>query len=382
MKFPEIFNFGDYLSRADPKTQAQVELLLMLVPFFFGWSVFLYYWVFLLWDFWQAIPLPSTIASVGYGLYFRWRDTVRTEASSMDAQGFTLDWSESIVEDTTNVLSGWTSLTEEQALGMKPSFLNTPEFCPNCGWVVPSVKNTEGKKILPKYCGRCQSTLPTKEDFLLDIIRGRFYTRLFFGNQFMDPEGILFNQIVAMHDAPKDKVFRKIGGQWFTHKGQMFKTSTSKVRMVYVGESTELDHIKFFRVVADPERTRLMQMGIGLRPAQADLEEVNRAMKFYDVGEGMKWALKYRDADEHGKLLEDSSENSKERGYRGAYKLVEHMDRIREQRKKTKITKWINWKNILTVGGLILMAYLVLTWTGFFGPSVTPPPSPPVPGPG
>ncbi len=350
MKWP---NLGNYLSKANIKTQIQIETLMMLAPFLAGWGVFMYYWVFLLWDTMDALSLPSIITSLGYMFYFRWSNQIRTEAASLDAYTMTLDWDEYLSLPVTNVKERTLSLFEPEG-----DVGTLATFCPTCGNdLAVGLKGSS-----PSHCGQCGGKLPMKGNEG-GSMWGVYMTKEYFKRPMTDPfDGTEFSEIVWIHDAPRDKTFRKVGYQWFTHKGQTFEIGAANPRATYIGFKEEMSHVKFFRVTSDPERTRQIQINIGLTPATTDVEELNRAMKVESTRLAIGWMLKFREADSHAKVLEETQDDAKTRAYKGINRLVDDLDRVRETKRFTKIKK-MNWRQVAMILCGVVLLYLAL---GYF----------------
>ncbi len=372
MELPKIFSVTDWLSRQNPKVQAQFEMLFFLGPFFVGWFVFLYYWVFLLWSAWDSLPVPSVIMCVGYMLYFRWVNMVRNEATSLDALNMTLDWNESISRDTQNVVDGFMSLKEHD-LALMDFPIQT--YCSNCGEVIQDVI-TNDYVYKPTFCPYCG--LDLQKEGSLETPMELNYTRFYFRSPMWDPEGTEFKEIVFIHEGDKDKVFRKQPHQWFSHGGQVFPTSTGNIRATYVGFAEETSHIKFFYVSSSPELTRKKQIDLGFIPVTADPEVVQEAMIMSSNREAIHWAKKWKEEHDYNTVLSDSIENVTDKSYRGTNKLIDDIDRIREQNQKPFWKDRENWTKIvgiLIVGLLVywLLNAYIIPW--IVGPSK---PSPPI----
>ena len=187
---------------------------------------------------------------------------------------------------------------------------------------------------------------------------GVYFTKDFFRRPMTDPfDGTQFSEIVWIHDSPGDKTFRKVGRQWFTHKGQTFEIAAANPRATYIGFKEEMSHIKFFRVTSDPERTRQMQIDIGLTPATASIEELNRAMVIETTRAAIPWMLKFREANAHANVLEETQDDAKTRGYKATNRLVDDLDRVRKS-KRFETVKKLKWQQIaMIVIGFGLLYY-------------------------
>jgi hypothetical protein len=328
----------------------------MLAPFLAGWAVFMYYWVFLLWDLWDALSAPSIITSLGYMIYFRWSNQIRTEAAGLEAFTMMLDWDEYLSIPENNVKSRSVSLYEPEA-----EVGTLANFCPFCGTDLSS--GLKGER--PAHCGSCGERVPVKpgnNEENGDPMWGVYFTKDYFKRPMVDPfDGTEFSEIVWMHDAPRDKTFRKVGGQWFTHKGQTFEIAAANPRATYVGFKEEMSHIKFFKVTSDPERTRQMQINIGLTPAETSLDELNRAMKIETVRSAIPWMLKYREADAHARVLEETQDDAKTRSYKATNRLVDDLDRVRSSKRFQKIKK-LNMKQVIAIVAVVVLIYFGLSY--------------------
>lgn len=373
MKLPSL-NITDWLSRQNPKVQAQFEILFFLTPFFLGWFVFLYYWVFLLWDAWSSLPAPSVIMSLGYMFYFRWVNVVRNEATSLDGINMTLEWNEAIVMGYQNVVEGWMSLKESELWDVG---YPVPQFCLNCGVEVPDLTPDTGYTVSSvHYCPTCGADLRTPGAIELDDDID--FNRFWFKSPMWTPEGEEFKQIVFIHHGPKDKVFRKLPHQWFSHGGQVFTTSTSNVRATYVGFVDEVEKVMFFYVGASPEITRRRQMELGFIPEDVGPDSVDKAMKMSSNREAIHWRLKHREATDYIDVLNESLDNVKDKAFRGSYRLTDDLDKVRESKAKPfwkereNVTKIVIALIILVVGYVLLNNYIL----PYFMQGETPPPEP------
>ena len=351
-------DFGSWLSRQNEKTQAQVEVLIMLGPFFGAYCVFIYFWVVEMWELWPSLPGPCVIATIGYLAYFRWRESVTTEASSQESLTFTVRWHEGNTETIKNVIAGFESLQEGQAFKVAGPELEGQEyaqtFCPFCG-----------KPVLHRgfrHCGECGQLLPEAlPRYALEAFEGLFITRLVFVNVMVDTEGIMWNEGVFIHHAPKDKVFRKVPNQWVAHKGMVLPLSAANVDCVYLGFKEETTHQKFFLVTSDPERCRNIQMGLGLTPADATVEEVNRARILSSIREGIRWMLKYREAEGTNRVLLETREDEMIRAEGDAGEFLGNRRKIQE-RASLPFKLKENWKLIAGAGVLAGVAIYLLNY--------------------
>jgi hypothetical protein len=319
----------------------------------------------------DSLPIPCVVGSIGYILYYRWRDSVRDEASGLDPINLTIRWNEGIVRDEANVIEGWLDLSEEEAYNPGLPELQVPTVCRACGARIPETDFT------PSHCGTCGVVLETRQ-VASSVLMGEenFFTKVRFGRTMYDLEGNEWEWGVFIHDFPKDVTFKKVPGQWFTHKGQMFRTATAKLDVTYVGFKDEEAHILFFRVTSDPERTRLIQIGLGLTPATASLDQVNKARDLSSIREGIKYLLKWREADAHAQVVTDQYRDSKTRGYKGADRVLDDLDGMRRKKKVTSKAK-NNWKNIVIVVLVIIAIVWIAYSFGWIGtPTPTPPPNP------
>lgn len=374
LRLPSI---GTWLSNKDNKTQAQFELIFMLAPFFVAWFIFIYFWVFLLWSEMDSLPIPCVVASVGYIIYFRWRDTIRDEASGLEPINMTLRWHEGRVQEISNIIEGTLDLSEQDAFNPGVPELMLKKACPSCGSTLPA-------HFMGSHCGSCGAPLAERKvDRAVIFGEEKFYTKVKFGRKMRDMDGLLWEWGVFIHDSPKDATFKKVPGQWFTHKGQMFRTATAKIDVTYVGFKDEEYHVLYFRVTSDPERTRLIQIGLGITPATSDIDNVNKARNMSSLRVGLKFLLKFREADAYATAIEEQYQDSKTRGYKSADRALDDLDGMRKKRKYKGLKS--TWKYIalaiLLIVAVIWLAYS-MGWIGTPTPSPPPPPRPsPAPSP-
>lgn len=350
------------------KAQAQIEVFFMLTPFLAGWAVFIYYWVFLLWNEWDALPAPCVIMCVGYLFYFRWKNQIIEESGALDALTFTVRWEEGVVETITNVIEGWMDLSEAGAYENGTPEMKAIKKCPVCGEAIP------WSELTPKFCGNCKADLPTSE--ISEKILGddkALFTKIKFGRRMIDKTGLTWFWAVFIHTFPKDQTFKKVPGQWFTHKGLMFLTSTGNIDVTYVGAKEEVHHVKYFLVTSCPERTRRIQLGIGLTPATADVEEINKARDLSSIRTGIKWMLRAREAEGLADVVSESSLDTKTKSYKGANRILDDLDGMRERRRfKTVKTNWKKWVVYLAAGVAVIWFAWSMGWLNFSNSTSSP----------
>jgi hypothetical protein len=287
-------SISDWLGQQNQKTQAQLEIIFMLVPFLSGWMVFLYNWVFLLKSEMDSLPLPSVITSVGYMFYFRWKNKILEEATSLDALNMKIRWWEGYERNQQNVVAGWMDLSEKDAYD-NSVLLNVPRFCDQCQEPLPM-----GEKA-PDNCPVCHAEIPTLGEDLLED-ETILYTKMRFENRMVDYEGRRWRWAVFLHYFPKDLTFKKIPGLWFSHKGLMFRTSTGSIDVTYIGFKEEIHHVKYFLITSSPERTRRIQMGLGMTPATASIDQLNNARDLSSIRVGIEELQKRQEAESHAGL--------------------------------------------------------------------------------
>jgi len=309
-------------------------------------------------------------------VYFRWVNMVRNEATSLDAVNMTLDWSESVSMSYQNVVEGWMSLKETDLWDVG---YPVPRFCVGCGVEIPDVSPETGFTVTSvKFCPICGAdlTLPGSVELDDDID----YNRFWFRSPMYFPDGAEFKQIVFVHHGAKDKVFRKLPHQWFSHGGQVFLTSTGNVRATYVGFVDEVEKVAFFAVTSSPELTRRKQIDIGFIPEDVSQESVDRAMKMSSNREAIHWRLKHREAVDHIAVLNESLDNVKDKSFRGAYRLTEDLDRVRESKSPPFWKDKGSMTKIIIALIVVVVAYVVLN--NFILPILlqgeTPPPEQPL----
>jgi len=386
----ELPNFTEWLSRQNSKRQDQLELLFMLGPFFVSWMVFSYYWVGLMWDFWDALPGPLLIGTVGYIGFFKYSEHIKGEATSLDTINMTVRWSESMTRDIQNVMEDWEILeeSEKKQLLNKPKPKPSPEsgsnpgknqgkdevpgmeywrdsavkYCPMCGSAVayPNGFNNGEKKVYPSHCQSCGSMLPENLPvYQVDEFEGLFFTKVHLANLEVDPWGQEWDTAIFIHHYPKDQTLRRQPGQWVSHKGLRFPMPSSNIDVTYMGSKDELEHEKYFLVTSDPERTRRIQMGIGLTPASAELEEVNRARDLSTIKLGLKWVRRWREEASSKKVIMETAQDSDIRARANATKFYQNKDIVTSDLNTLTKLK-TNWLTILGAGvGLLVIWYLL-----------------------
>lgn len=354
MNLPKIFHITDWLSEQSPKVQAQFEMLFFLGPFFAGWFVFLYYWVFLLWDVWSSLPAPSVIMSSGYILYFRWVNMVRNEATSLDAFNMRIDWNESVCRSYQNVVQGWDII---EATDLAETGYPVPRFCMKCGYDIPREIVLGDQIYVPGYCPDCGADLSLEG---LEYPEDLDCTKFYFKREMRDPNGQQWRISVFLHHGNKDKVFIKQPNQWFSYGGQLFPTSTANIRATYVGWMEGVETIKFFVVTSSPEIARRTQIKLGYIPTEVGDADIKRVMELSEKREGAFWKKKYMEALSYIELLEESDENAKDKAYRGVNRLIDNLDTIREKETKPFWKERDNLtKIVLGIIALVILAWLL-----------------------
>lgn len=377
----ELPNFTDWLSRQNSKRQDQFELLFMLGPFFVSWMVFSYYWIGLMWDFWDALPGPLLIGTVGYIGFFKYSEHIKGEATSLDTINMTVRWSESVTRDVQNVMGDWEILEEsekkelldnqgsetEDLPGLEYWRETTVKYCPLCGSPVayPNGFDNGEKKVYPSHCQSCGSMLPEKLPvYKKDEFEGLFFTKVHLANVEVDPWGQEWDTAIFIHSYPKDRTLRRQPGQWVSHKGLRFPMPSSNIDVTYMGSKDELEHEKYFLVTSDPERTRRIQMGIGLTPASADLEEVNRARDLSTIKLGLKWVRRWREEASSKKVIMETAQDSDIRARANATKFYKNKDIVTSDLNTLTKLK-TNWLTILGMGVGLLVIYYGLKYFNF-----------------
>lgn len=338
----------------------------MLAPFMCGWMVFLYHWVFELKSEVDSIPIPSAIMSIGYMFYFRWKNQILEEATALEAVNMRIRWWEGHEVGFQNVIDGWMDLSEETAYNKEFPLFDVPRRCPQCEAPVAPGPT-------PPNCLTCKAELPRYE--ISETLLGGsecFFTKIRFANRSVDYEGRAWRWGVFIHDFPKDQTFKKIPGQWFASKGLMFRTGTASIDVTYVGFKDEIHHVKYFRVTSSPERTRRIQMGLGLTPATATSGAVNKARNMSSLRIGIEEFQKRQEAEAHAELSFDSAIDSKTRAYKGSDRILDDLDGMRTRKGKVSTIR-TNWKRILTVVAVVVVVVWVAYSMGWIG---GPPPVP------
>lgn len=362
-------SISEWLSQQNQKVQAQFEVLFMLAPFMVGWMVFLYHWVFELKSEMDSLPLPSVIMAVGYMFYFRWKNQILEESTGLEAINMRVRWWEGHEDQLSNVIAGWMDLSEEDAYKNGVPLADIPRRCLQCNTSIPKMETP------PSHCPTCRTELPR---FTINetLLGGKecYFTKVRFENRSIDYEGRAWRWAVFICDFPKDLTFKKIPGQWFTHKGLMFRTGTASLDVTYVGFKEEIYHVKYFRVTSSPERTRRIQMGLGLTPASASVDQLNKARKLSSLRIGIDELLKRQEAEAHAELSFESQIDAKTRGFKGADRVLDDLEEMRRRRQFGGIRD--NWKKILIVVAVAVVVIWVAWSMGWIGgsPSPTPPP--------
>ena len=85
-------------------------------------------------------------------------------------------------------------------------------------------------------------------------------------------------------------------------------------------------------------------------------------MKVESTRLAIGWMLKFREADSHSKVLEETQDDAKTRAYKGINRLVDDLDRVRETKRFTNIKK-MNWRQVAMILCGAVLLYLAL---GYF----------------
>ncbi len=343
----DIPSIDDWLSNLDEKQQAQAELIIGLVPFLVGYFMFLYNWIILWMDIQDAAPIPAVVMSGGYIVYYRWRDRVRAEAATLDAVSMFVRWNEAIAGTYNNVIAGFQSLSEKELT--EPKALEDPALDP----LRATIKELQEKDTY--------KALDIKGDHSIhdDVMIGHYYAKFLFTTPIQHPliESLKTRTVLFIMDFPKDKTFRKIPGQYFSHKGQLFAVPAAVVDCVFLGWKEEIETMLIFRVIADQERARLMQIGVGLQPASSDLDDLMRATKIESARTAIQFIIEKNNAEDLVRVLQDAMPGVEEASYRGAARLLTDLDGLREKLKARKVQDWLTLKNILIAVLIIGGAY-------------------------
>jgi len=355
----ELPSLTEWLARQNSKRQDQFELLFMLGPFFVSWGIFSYYWVFKMWSFWQALPGPLLVGTAGYIGFFKYSEHIKGEATSLDVLNMTVRWGESITRDIQNVMEDWDSLEESETIGLTRApgleywIDSTVKYCPMCGASVawPNGFDNGDEKIYPSHCQNCGSMLPEHMPvYSTETFDSLFYTKVKLANTEIDPWGQEWDTAILIHFYPKDPTLRRQPGQWVSHKGLRFPMPSPNIDVVYLGSKDELSHEKYFLVTSDPERTRRIQMGIGLTPASAELSEVNRARDLSTIKLGLKYLREAREKESSLKTLMETQEKSDIKAKADATNYYQNKEIVtRDLNVLTQVKT--NWK---AIGGLLV----------------------------
>jgi len=357
----EIPSFTEWLSNLSEKQQAQAELVIVLVPFFAGYFVFLYNWIFLWKPIEDSVAIPSVITSVGYIIYYRWLDSIRSEAQAVDAHAVKVRWNSAVIRGFTNVVAHKIPLLEKElfnsadptgnmfniegleqvATCTAPDDAEDPPFLDNSGDVV---------------------TLGNQE-IANDVLIGDYYEKVYYENMIRHPldRDKKTNAVVYIMDFPYDKTFRKTPGHSFSYKGTIFPISAGNVDVTFIGYQDELELVFFFRVTSSQERTRLIQMKLGLATIEGDLDEANNARFLESAYMAIAERLRANRSEGLLKVFTENFPDAEKDAYRGSARLVKDLDKIRENKNAENWRTKINWKVVLGVLILGLAGYWYYT---------------------
>jgi len=354
----EIPSLTEYLSGLNDKQQAQAELMILLAPFLAGYSVFLYNWIVLWKPIEESIGLPSVITSIGYILYYRWRDAIRSEAQALDAISLKIRWNAEYAFGHNNVVASKMPLLETDLFNSADPAQGSDAlrmFFP------PSTDPNDPDPVEP---GTVETVNFGDQDISKDILIGRYYEKMVCENYFVNPATNQKTKVaVFIMDFPFDKTFRKTAGHFFSYKGQLFPINAGDVDCTFIGYKEELELVFFFRVTSSQERTRLMQIGLGLVPATSNIDEVNRARRLDSTTEAIKERLRANKAEGLVKVLTENYPDAEADSYRGANRVLRDLDKIREKNNPSWRSK-INWTNVLI--GLVALVGVYFWYTEYY----------------
>lgn len=343
----ELPSIGEYLAKKNEKEQAQAELILMLAPFLAGYSVFLYQWIVQWKTIEASVALPSVITCAGYILYFKWRDNARAEAQALNAVVLNIRWDEEYKTAFKGVIASNRTL-------------NAKELFDAAANDTAARALVEGLEELEKDEPDKYKPLNLEGDFKVSdkIFVGTFYERIDCLNWIYSPrDGRKSKSAVLIMDFPFDKTFRKTPGHWFSHKGQIFPIVAGDVDATFVGWEDDGELVFYFRVTSSQERTRLIQIGLGLQPATSSVEEVNRAKRLDSTRKAISLQLEKNRAEGLLAVLTENYPDAEKDSYRGAFRIVRDMDKVRE------IIESLKWRGRISLRNVLLVVFLaVVAW--------------------
>ena len=160
-----------------------------------------------------------------------------------------------------------------------------------------------------------------------------------------DGQSWIYGWKVVHENVPGSTITQK----WYAGEGA--------VDASFVGFNEEEELTMYFRVTASQERTRLMQIGLGLQPATSDITEVNRARRFESTRNAIGHLLRVKTLEGHVEILKAQFPDAEKDAYRGAFRLLLDLDKLREEYKRQKWSGRLTLQNILIGAACLYLAY-------------------------
>jgi len=193
-----------------------------------------------------------------------------------------------------------------------------------------------------------------------DVLVGTFFSLCVFHREMESPlygEDKTFRMIAFIHDYPFDNVFRKIPGQLISYKGLVFETAAVKLDSTFCFWDEEVEACPIFRVTSDPEQTRLMQIGLAIKPTteKTDVEEVGNLRSAHQA---IKYAMRLRNVESAYKQTVEGYRDSREEAVAIVDRVLDNREEIR--RKKGRLAGLTKGKLIayVIVGALLTLFVL------------------------
>jgi len=191
-------------------------------------------------------------------------------------------------------------------------------------------------------------------------IQGKYFTLCWFHRPMISPlygETNPFSMIAFIHDAVFDKTFRRSPGQLVSYKTQAFETSAPVIDATFCFWDEELEPCPIFRVTSDSELTRLIQMGLNIKPSSSKWD-VEKASKLRSGHQALVYAMRLRNVLSVLRGTVEGSRDAQEEGVATIDRLLDNREKIR----KTQGPLGLSKKKIILYIVLGALAMLFVSW--------------------
>lgn len=211
--------------------------------------------------------------------------------------------------------------------------------------------------------------VPLKED----IPNNKYIYMVKFDLPQKDDKNAEYQHALFINNHPIDKTFRRVPGQFIAYRGSIFEGLAARVVATYCNEFDDITGIdqdmgmgqfKVFHTKWCLEDSKADQVGLGLYKETANGEidkgTITEAAQLEIDRKAARLGMINREVNGQLTLFSEAYEDTVTRSYRGMNKLIDNVDRIRQERQGT-VTRMLRDPKVRIIVGLILAVALVYT---------------------